>query len=188
MSSSTWSKPEQLGQYEAYLQMLARIQLRQEYQAKLGASDLVQQTLLKAVQAIDQFRGGTEAEFRGWLRQILAHEIAHLHRDLHRDKRDIRREQAIQQRLDQSSIRLEQWLVADTASPSRQIDTRERLLILSRCLEDLPEAQREAVRMRYLEDLSVQEIAERLDKSVPSVAGLLHRGLAALREAMQRLA
>ncbi len=172
---------ERLNEYEPYLRMLARVQLKQNYQAKLGASDLVQQTLLKAIQAVDQFRGTTELELRAWLRQILAHELAHLHRDMHRGKRDVRRELAIQQVLDQSSVRLDQWLAGKSATPSRQVASREQLLRLSRCIEALPEGQREAVRMRYLEGLGVSEIAAALDKSASSVAGLIHRGLKSLR-------
>lgn len=175
---------DQLNDYEPYLRMLAKVQLRQNYQAKIGASDLVQQTLLKAVQAIDQFRGESEPELRGWLRQILARELGHLHRDMHRDKRDVRREQAIQQAIDQSSLRIDQWLADKDDSPSRQFSARERLVLLASSIEGLPDGQREAIRMRYLEGLGVTEIAEQLDKSVSAVAGLLHRGLRALREAM----
>ncbi len=95
-----------VAQYEPYLRMLARTHARKAYQAKIGASDIVQQAMLQAVQGLDGFRGRTEAEFRGWLRQILAHHICHLDRDLHRDKRDIRREQSMEQKLAQSSMRL----------------------------------------------------------------------------------
>ena len=101
------SDPAIVAKYEPYLRMLARTQMRRAYQAKIGASDMVQQAMLQAVQGLDGFRGKTEAEFRGWLRQILARHLCHLDRDLHRDKRDIRREQSMEQRLAQSSLRLE---------------------------------------------------------------------------------
>jgi hypothetical protein len=56
--------------------VLARVQLDARLQAKLDPSDLVQQTLLKAHEKREQFRGSTEAEFTAWLRQILANQMA----------------------------------------------------------------------------------------------------------------
>jgi RNA polymerase sigma-70 factor (ECF subfamily) len=62
------SDPEIVAKYEPYLRMLARTQMRRAYQAKVGASDMVQQVMLQAVQGLEGFRGQTEAEFRAWLR------------------------------------------------------------------------------------------------------------------------
>jgi RNA polymerase sigma-70 factor (ECF subfamily) len=59
-----------------YLRMLARLQLHPRLHGKLDASDVVQQTLLSAHANRGQFRGRTEAELLGWLRQILANHLA----------------------------------------------------------------------------------------------------------------
>src|SRR5262245_31447323 len=84
---------ETLERYRAYLRLLARLHLDRRLQGKLDPSDVVQQTFLQAYRALDQFRGRTEAELAAWLRQILAHNLAHAARDLGRDKRDVAREQ-----------------------------------------------------------------------------------------------
>ena len=49
-------------------------------------------------------------------------------------------------------------------------------------LGKLPQDQREALRLRYLEGKTLLEIAERLDRSEMAVAGLLKRGLRSLRD------
>ena len=176
------SDPAIVAQYEPYLRMLARTQMRKAYQAKIGASDMVQQAMLQAVQGLDGFRGSTEAEFRGWLRQILARHLCHLDRDLHRDKRDIRREQSMEQKLAQSSMRLEGLLAADGPTPSQNVALGENVLKVAEAVERLPESQREAVRLHYLEGMKLSEVAERLDQSTGAVAGLLHRGMKTLRQ------
>ena len=97
ISDDTW-----LDQYRSYLRVLANLQLDRRLRSKVDASDIVQQTLLQAHRARAQFRGETDAEKGAWLRQILAHNLAHAMRDFRRDKRDINREQSIQASLAQS--------------------------------------------------------------------------------------
>ena len=179
------SNPAVVAKYEPYLRMLARTHMRRAYQAKVGASDMVQQAMLQAVQGLEGFRGNTEAEFRAWLRQILARHLCHLDRDLHRDKRDIRREQSMEQKLAQSSMRLEGLLAGDGPTPSQRVAFGENVLQVSKAIENLPESQRDAVRMHYLEGLKLSEVAAKLDKSTGAVAGLLHRGMKTLRQQLQ---
>lgn len=175
------SDPAVVARYEPYLRMLARTQMRKAYQAKLGASDLVQQAMLQAVQGLDGFRGQTEEEFRAWLRQILARHLCHLDRDLHRDKRDIRREQSMEQKLAASSIRLQGLLAGDGPTPSQNVMLGENVLRLAEAVERLPESQRDAIRLHYLEGMKLSEVAEQLGKSPGAIAGLLHRGMKTLR-------
>ncbi|WDQ18792.1 sigma-70 family RNA polymerase sigma factor [Rhodopirellula sp. P2] len=181
-SAESSNRAEEIARYEPYLRMLARMQMRANYKAKLGASDIVQQTMLQAVAAIDQYRGTTEAEWRAWLRKILVRQMCHLDRDLHRDKRDIRREQSMEQRVAQSSMRLEGLLAGDVGTPSQHAMVGESLLTLADAIESLPEAQRDAISLHYLEGLKLSDVAERMDKTAGSVAGLLHRGMKQLRQ------
>jgi RNA polymerase sigma-70 factor (ECF subfamily) len=60
----------------------------------------------------------------------------------------------------------------------------EAAVVLASCLDKIPETQREAIRMRYLEGMSLKSISDRTGKSEMAVAGLLKRGLRALREVM----
>jgi RNA polymerase sigma-70 factor, ECF subfamily len=176
-----------LEQFRGYLRALARIQLsaRPWLAAKLDASDVAQQTLLRAHVARDQFRGRTPAEMAGWLRQILARTLANEMRALGQAKRDVGAERSLQAELDASSCRLDAWLAADHSSPSERACDRERADRLAAAVAALPPDQREAVLLKHLENLSLAEIAARTDKSMAAVAGLLRRGLARLRELMR---
>jgi RNA polymerase sigma-70 factor (ECF subfamily) len=179
------SDPVVVARYEPYLRMLARTHMRRAYQAKVGDSDIVQQAMLQAVQGLDGFRGQTEAEFRGWLRQILARHLCHLDRDLHRDKRDIRREQSMEQKLAASSMRLQGLLAGNGPTPSQNVAMSEKVLRLAQAVEQLPESQRDAIRLHYLEGMKLSEVAEQMDKTPGAIAGLLHRGMKSLRDRLQ---
>src|SRR6516225_10016621 len=61
-----------LDSYRNYLRLLARTGIDASLQGKADPSDLVQDALLKASLRFGQFRGATDAEMAGWLRQILA--------------------------------------------------------------------------------------------------------------------
>jgi RNA polymerase sigma-70 factor (ECF subfamily) len=167
--------------FRDYLLLLARMQLGPGVRNKLEASDMVQQTLLEAYRKRDQFRGRSEAEMAGWLRQLLAFNLADAVRAAGRAKRDVARERSLEAALDQSSARLGAWLAADQSSPSQRAECHELAARLAGVLTQVPEAQREALLLRYCQDCSVEEISRRLDRTPAAVAGLLKRGLRQLR-------
>jgi RNA polymerase sigma-70 factor (ECF subfamily) len=168
--------------FRDYLLLLARMRLQPQLRGKLDPSDVVQQTLARATQGRDQFRGRTAAEQAGWLRRILANTLADAGRKFHRELHD---EQALAGALDQSSARLEAWLVAEQSSPSEAAARQEQLLRLAAALARLPEDQRSAVELHHLHDASVADIARTLGRTEPAIAGLLRRGLKKLRELLR---
>jgi RNA polymerase sigma-70 factor, ECF subfamily len=168
--------------YRSYLGMIARLSLGRRLQGKVDPSDLVQQTLLKAHQAIDRWRGSGPSERAAWLRRILVRTLADEVRRHHRGKRDAGRERLLLAELDESSIRLEAWLVDDQTSPSEQAIRHEQVLRLAEALDAMPEDQRQAVELHHLKGWSLGEIGTHLGRTKASVAGLLRRGIRALRE------
>jgi RNA polymerase sigma-70 factor, ECF subfamily len=180
---STASPPE-LEQFRSYLRLLARMQLPAKLAPKVDASDVVQQTMVQAYQGLGQFRGSTPQEMAGWLRKILANQMAHLVRDFGRLKRDAGRELPLAALIDQSSARLEAWLAAEQSSPSEQAVRNDALLQLAAALETLPDEQRLAVELHYCRGLTLAEVAHELNRTPPSVAGLVHRGVMKLKAAL----
>lgn len=101
----------ELERFRDYLRLLARLQLDPRLRGKVDPSDLVQQTLLEAYQARDQFRGKTPEQRAAWLRQILANTLASIVRDFGRARRDAALKRSLETSLADSSARLEAWLV-----------------------------------------------------------------------------
>jgi RNA polymerase sigma-70 factor (ECF subfamily) len=181
MSDADRDLAQTLESFRGYLQLLARLQLTPQVQQKLDASDVVQLTMMKAVESLDQFRGETEAELAGWLRQILSRQLANAVRDLGRDKRDVARERSLEAAQNESSARLEAWLAAEQSSPSEQAVRNEEVFRLAEALASLPEAQCEALTLHHLHSWKLTEISLHMDRSETAVAGLIKRGLQTLR-------
>jgi RNA polymerase sigma-70 factor (ECF subfamily) len=182
MQQETQTANEHLERYRDYLRVLARLQLDPWLQGKLDPSDLVQQTLLKAHEHRDQFRGHGEAEFAGWLRQILANTLAKEVRRYTTDARQAGLERSLEAALVESSARLEGWLEAEGSSPVERAERSEELLRVSEALGALPEDQRRAVELHYLKGCTLAEVAEQMGRGKRAAAGLLFRGLKKLRE------
>jgi RNA polymerase sigma-70 factor (ECF subfamily) len=172
----------ELEPYRNYLCMLARAQLTARLQSKVSPSDVVQQALLKAHQAQEQFRGQSDAEWAAWLRQILVTTLAETVRAFGRQQRDVALERSLEGAITNSSARLEQWLAADQSSPSQQAVRQEELLRLAHAIAQLPEDQRTALEMRHVQGCSLAAISQQMDRTEASVAGLLRRGVKQLRE------
>ncbi|HWG48032.1 MAG TPA: sigma-70 family RNA polymerase sigma factor [Gemmataceae bacterium] len=168
--------------YRDYLHLLARMQLDPRLRGKLDASDVVQQTLVRAYQNRDQFRGRTSGEEASWLRRILTNLLIDAARKF---QRELDLEHDLVQAVGESSARVEAWLAAEQSSPSEIVARHEQLLELAGALARLPEDQRTVVELHHLRDVSVAEIAAQLERTEASVAGLLRRGLQTLRTLLQ---
>ena len=179
-----------LERYREYLGMLARVRLVRLHpcmRSKLDLSDLVQETLYKAVKNRDQFRGKTEGELAAYLRRILANTIVDAARGA-----DNLVVGSLEADLEQYSTNLSKLLPLEQSSPSDRLMREEQLVKLANALAKLPEAQRTAVELRYLHvpPYSLAKIAAHLScpdkvQTERGAAGLLGRGLKKLRELLR---
>jgi RNA polymerase sigma-70 factor (ECF subfamily) len=170
-----------LDSYRNYLRLLARTGLDVSLRGKADPSDLVQDALLKATQRFGQFRGATEAELAGWLRQILSRCLADFVRRYQTSGRRAGREQSLNELLDHSSQAMERMVAANGTSPSASAARRDLGVLLSDALAQLSEDHREVIVLHHLEGLDWDEVAQRLGRTPAAVRKLWTRALQQLR-------
>jgi RNA polymerase sigma-70 factor (ECF subfamily) len=174
-----------LSRYTNYLTLLARVEVGRRLQGKLDPADLVQDVFLQAHRQFPGFRGTTEPELTGWLRQIFAGVLANtLRRYFGTQARDPRLEQELRADVERSSCMLVERLASPGTSPSEAASRREQAVLFADALGRLPPDYREVIVLRHLEALPFAEVAGRMRRTVDSVEKLWLRGLARLRQEM----
>jgi RNA polymerase sigma-70 factor (subfamily 1) len=170
-------------QYRKELRLRAGFLIRDpRLQGRFDESDLVQETLLKAIDPdTPPCKGTTPEERVAWLLAIqnnLAIDRLRQHFAKRRDARKELREQqlkALRRDLDESTAVWVSMFVAHSPSPSEQLMAWEERQLLRRAVEQLPQRESAVMRLRLDEGLTIAEIAERLQLTPGSVAGLIRR-------------
>jgi RNA polymerase sigma-70 factor (ECF subfamily) len=144
---------------------------------RADAEDLVQDTLVRALRFRDRFEPGTN--LRAWLYTILHNTWRNRVRDTAREATDV------------DSDRIEE--LAARADGPTEVETPERVLLratmdadLKDALDELPEAFRQAVWLRDVEEFSYAEIARMLDVPIGTVMSRISRGRRLLFEKLSQ--
>lgn len=168
-----------LDRFRPLLRARARESLPAPLLARIDESDVVQQTCLLVLRQFEQLRGRSVGEFVAWLLQVHQHNLLNMV-EHHRGtaKRNVDREQPGEQNAAAN-------IPGQLTSPSQKAVRGERRQQLEQAIANLPDGQCEAVRMRFLEEASLAEIAHRMGRSEEAVAGLLKRGIAQLKRTMR---
>jgi RNA polymerase sigma-70 factor (ECF subfamily) len=167
--------------YRNYLRLMARTLISQPLRVRLDASDLVQDTLLKAHREFAGFLGSTEPELIAWLRQILVRSLSDQVKRHRAGKRDVRREEALEVTLDRSSAAVQQAMAAPVSSPSSIASRREQAVLLADALEKLPPDYREVFIACNLEHIPFDQIAARMGRTSGAVRKLWTRTMLSLK-------
>ena len=146
--------------------------------ARESAHDLAQSVCREAMKDMGGFDYRSDEAFRGWLCMQAARKILDRNRYLHRERRDIAREAAPATSDSEAATILSCY--ATFGTPSRCASAREELARVEHAVQDLPEAQRDAVTMSRLMGMDYKAIAEVMQTTESAVRGLVARGLAAL--------
>ncbi len=121
------------------------------------AQDIAQETMVEVVRHRASFDGRAEA--LTWVCGIARHKVAdHVRRKYREERR---------------RLRLVESAPSEVEEPEAEAMTHQAVV---ETLRALPEGQRVALAMHYLDGYSVREIAERLERSESAVESLLTRG------------
>jgi RNA polymerase sigma-70 factor (ECF subfamily) len=144
---------------------------------KADAEDLVQDTLVRAFRSADRFAAGTN--LKAWLYTILHNAWRNRRRDAAHDPL-----QGDSERIDDAT---------SLPGGAAEFDTPERVLLrdtldadLQAALDRLPDAFRQAVWLRDVEEFSYAEIAEMLGVPIGTVMSRISRGRRQLFDSLSR--
>lgn len=166
--------------FAAYMPKLYRFALARLAGRADDAVDVVQQTFCKAFEHLDGYRG--EASLYGWMCRICMNEIADLARQRRREQPTL---------LLEDTTAVEGILEALTAPvlerPEQQVARGELVRLIQAVLDQLPARYGDVLEWKYVDGLSVKEIARRLAIAPKAAESLLTRARAAFRDAVTTL-
>lgn len=152
--------------YERYAPAIYRYVYYRVGEVEL-AEDIQAEVFLRMLEGIHRY------EDRGWPISAWLYRIAH-----------DRMIDSIRRRQGRSQVSLETWEGA-CDGPESTISARMEYEELRRTLGDLTADQREVIELRFMADLSIQEVAERLGRSEGAVKALQYRGIQSLARRLQ---
>ena len=160
--------------YERYAGRLLgfiRLRLGRDLRARLESRDILQASLLKSLEHLDELKATTAPSLMAWLARIAEHEIRD-RADYHqRQRRDAAREVAI---ADDTPV------AALSRSALTKVIFSEEARQLEDALEALSPEHREVIVLRKFEELSFAEIGRRMGRTEDACRMLLARAMTAL--------
>lgn len=138
------------------------------------SKELAQETFIRVYTARDRF--DSSRKFKPWVMRIAKNLCLN----------EIKRKKAVpMESLEEyaSSARSESGEIFPTSAdgPDEQLMEKERLVVLTRALDGLPDDAREIVTLRFFQRMSAKEIADIVGSSEGAVRTRLHRILKSLR-------
>ena len=139
------------------------------------AEDLTQEVFVEAFLKIDSFKG--TSKLSTWLYSIAINK-ALLHRRYWRAKKRVNSVLSIFHLSDADNV-------PDFVHPAVLLEEKEQSEQLFKAIDSLPEKQRIAFVLRQTDELSYADIAEAMQRSIPSVESLLFRAKQNLQRFLQ---
>lgn len=172
---------------EKQLQAFISRRLGEALRRKVEVEDIYQEVSTEAIRTISPEWPGDRAPF-SWLCHLAERKIVDAHRHhFEARKRDAGKERALQVKsAGGEEVGLVNMLVKSMTTPSAAFSRNAREARLYAALEQLKEEQREAVRMKYIENKPSKEIAEALGKSDAAVRVMLTRTMKQLQEILEQ--
>jgi RNA polymerase sigma-70 factor (ECF subfamily) len=172
-----------LERHRQRLRHMIALRLDPRLQARLDASDVLQETLTEAARRLGDYARRRPLPFYPWLRQLAWERLVQLQRrHVRAGKRSVRREQPDLPLSQESAVALAERLVSRGSSPSARLRRSEQRRRIQAVLEQLAESDREVLALRYLEHLSTQELSAILGLTPAGVKTRQLRALQRLRD------
>jgi RNA polymerase sigma-70 factor (ECF subfamily) len=153
----------------------AHRELPEDVRAKVGLSDLVQETAIDMQRGFTRFQGSTRDELFAWLREILRYNVIDAVRH-HRAA--VERETA--QHTAPAAGRVGS-IPANTRTPARSAIRREEEAALAAALSRLAPPDRQVLELRHWQGMSFVAMAPILGRSEEAVRKMWYRAVARLR-------
>lgn len=167
----------------SYLLLQAEQELPLALRAKVGPSDIVQETAIDAHRDFPRFRGTTQEELYAWLRTILQNNVMDMVRRFEMaQKRAVKREASLSVVIDRRGISV---LPIGSNTPDHSAIRREDAAMLRGVLSRVPDDYQTILRLRYWDGLTFPEIATRIGRSEEAARKLWYRALARLTVELQ---
>ena len=171
----------------SYDRLLRHIRYRipPDVQGILQAEDILQQTYVQVFRAIGEFEPRSPQSFYAWIKTIAERKLLDAQK---RRTRERRRKQATKRADAEKSFAASvlNQVAVEEHSVSRPARMREAVSAMQIALASLPDDYRLAIRLRYVEGQSLEDVGKRVGRSEDAVRGLLHRAKRKLRDAMGR--
>jgi RNA polymerase sigma-70 factor, ECF subfamily len=166
------------------LRKMIAVRLDSRLTARLDPSDVVQETLIQASRRLPKYLEDRAIPFYPWLRRIALDRLNRVHKQhLDRGNRRVDCEEPMGWQLsNESLLKLAGRFIAKNSSPSRQSAREELRERVRKALEFLKEQDRELLILRFLEQLSIKEVADVLGISEGAVNMRQLRALDRLRK------
>ena len=144
--------------------------------------DILQQTFVRAAQAIGNYEIRGPGAFRAWLKTIAGNLVKDAHK---RRRRERRIPQGNHGRLNDSTMGpLVERIAAESTSPSGHVYRNDNLRHVQAALASLPDDQREVIQRHYLQDQSLEQIAGAMSRTKDAIRGICYRARKNLRVSM----
>jgi RNA polymerase sigma-70 factor (ECF subfamily) len=152
----------------------------------LAPDDIWQETCLDAFRGIREFTPRGDHSFYNWLATIARNRLLDNIKAQRAKKRGGNsRVQARPTGLDDQIIDWIQQEFVTSHTPSRSVARREAEALLGQAFSQLREDYQEALKLRYVQALTVPAIAQQMERTEAAVHKLISRGLEQLRRVME---
>src|SRR6516165_2928223 len=176
-----------LARHRDRLCRMVEMRLDTRLQARLDASDVVQEVYVEVAERLEQYFRDPKLPFFLWLRLVVGERLMKLHRHhLGTQMRDAGREVSLYRGAlpAASSAALAARLLGRHTSPTQAILRAERILRLQEALNALDPIDREVLSLRHFEELTAAETARALGIEESAAAKRYFRALKRLREVL----